>query len=163
MILEHYSDATRIDLTRPTPDQRGAAKPVGLWLSVPSDCDWPGFCVENYPQRLSPERHLVTLRGDADLLVLDSHEAVLGLAARFPDPRSRSVNPRYHDTVDWAAVAREYDGIVIPTYQRDMWRHIEANWYYTWDCSCACIWNMDAIEGCALDGAYVPQTVVLAD
>lgn len=162
MILEHYSSETRIDLTQ-TYEQRGANKPVGLWLSVKGDSDWPAFCNGDYPAGLRSQRHLVTLRADANVLVLDSHEAVVGLAARFPDPNNRSSNPRCHDTIDWPAVAREYDGIVIPTHQSRVWRHMEASWYYAWDCACACIWNMAAVETAVHQGPRDRMPCEIAD
>jgi hypothetical protein len=163
MIFEHYSSETRIDLATATPRQRAANKPVGLWLSVKGDADWPTFCNSDYPAGMRPERHLVTLRADANLLVLDSHDAVVGLAERFPDANNRSVDTSCHDKIDWPAVAREYDGIVVPQLQRHVWREMAANWYYGWDCSCACIWNMDAVETAVHQGPRDRMPCEIAD
>jgi len=158
MILDHFSfsDAP-LDLGRVTTTQVAGMKPCGLWLSVPGDQDWPAFTAENFASRLGSVRHAVGIADDANLLVLDSHEAVVGLAKRFPDPARRSSNPSYHDTIDWVTVSRSYDGVIVPDYQHDAWRHIEASWYYAWDCSCACIWNARAIVSSAIHQAQLPQ------
>ena len=46
--------------------------------------------------------------------------------------------------INWLAVARDYDGILIAPYCYT--RRMTLDWYNTWDCASACVWNARAIE-----------------
>lgn len=162
MILEHHSDsANPLDLAAlrlhhgPLSD-----KPDGLWVSVPGPHDWPSFC-RREGLHLGPHRHLVAIADDANLLRLETLDDVLGLHRSFPG----------HDllaemlgsvpggllcclesfSIDWAAIAERWDGILIPTYQHAARRSDRARWYHSWDCASGCIWNARAIVSTMLD------------
>lgn len=156
MILEHYSDSAEpLDLDalgrhrRPLSD-----KPDGLWVSVPGPSDWPAFC-RSADFHLGRHRHLVTIADDANLLVLDTIVSVLGLHRLFPgrDPVAEMLAsmPGGHAfgmdsfSIDWAAIAERWDGVLIPTYQHSARLSDKARWYYSWDCASGCIWNRRAI------------------
>lgn len=46
----------------------------------------------------------------------------------------------------WEEISSQCDGIMIAPYQWDMRLHTLFFWYYGWDCSSGCIWNLDCIE-----------------
>ncbi len=52
--------------------------------------------------------------------------------------------------VDWAKVAKLYDGIIIAPYISARRLAHSVNWYYTWDCASGCIWNPRAIKSIKL-------------
>ena len=75
---------------------------------------------------------------------------LLGFHSRFKLVRyADSSYPR--EDIDWAAVARCYQGIIIPTYHFEFRfdTHV-SDWYYGWDCASGCIWDAGAIASVSL-------------
>lgn len=48
--------------------------------------------------------------------------------------------------LDWAAIGKLYDGIIIAPYLWERRLNGGAMWYYGWDCASGCIWNPRAIS-----------------
>lgn len=158
MRLEHYTEEV-FKFERRSYEQhepRGFLKPVGLWVSVAGEDDWPAWCrAEEFC--LSSLEHLsvVTLVDDANVLLIDTavkldefHEKYAvdddllhtGKASRRPWARDE----KKYWAMDWRAVAAEYDGIIMAPY---LWsRRLDGPmWYYGIDAASGCIWNLDAI------------------
>jgi hypothetical protein len=156
MILEHYSDsADPLDLDALGRHRRHPSdKPDGLWVSVAGPADWPEFC-RGADFHLGRHRHVVVLAEDANLLVLDTLISVLGLHRLFPgrDPVAEMMASMPGGrafgmdsfSIDWAAIAERWDGVLIPTYQYAARNSGKSRWYYSWDCASGCIWNRRAI------------------
>lgn len=145
MILEHYS-AKPLDDVQPVaqhslPDH----KPQGLWLSVLGPQDWPTWCRENdwQPKAL---KHCArfTLAPGANVLHVKGPAAIDAFHAEF-GVQSSAIVPDFHE-IAWAAVAAQYDGIIIAPYCWARRLHQPTSWYYGWDCASACIWQPRAIE-----------------
>lgn len=114
-------------------------KPTGFWLSDDdAEMNWKVWCQENEfaLNRLiySVEFQLVD---NHNVLIIDSGEALVMFHKQY------AVDD-YH--IDWEAVSREYQGIIITPYLYQYRLDMTINWYYTWDCASGCIWDVSAIE-----------------
>ena len=138
--LMHYRELpVTFDRTR-TYKQEGPysyGKPVGFWVSVQGEDDWPSWCRgEEYclDDLLVP--HEVTLADGANILRLETTDEMREFTNQF-------IAGGRHPGIDWRRVSELYDGILIPTYQWSL--RCELDWYYGWDCASGCIWNLHAI------------------
>ncbi len=169
MSYTHYAPEERILDRAWTYDQnapdRGHMKPAGLWVSVDGEDDWKQWCEAEeycperltYPHRvtLSPHAKLLEITDDADLWAFHNtwsmEESPLDLVLRSMNADFR-FRQRY---IDWAGFAREYDGLIIAPYQWNN-RMFGPMWYYGWDCSSGCIWNLEAIKDFELVSQGLP-------
>jgi hypothetical protein len=151
-VLAHYSASD--ELFPESQEQKADAgrKPRGLWVSVEGGrtYGWKEWGTENCYGDFS-HRFTVLLAPDHNVLVTDD---LYG----FHDEYGRAQYPgevyRY-EMIDWAAVARRYQGIVIPHYH---WEHrfntAMSDWYYSWDCASGCIWDESAIASVTYDSDH---------
>jgi hypothetical protein len=150
-VLEHYSSGplVRVRSARQAsvnnPDLwRG--KPNGLWVSVKGEDDWPSWCeAEDFGR--GPVCHRIALRPDANILrvrgvrQIDAFDRRYAIDAKlYPDSRFSK------HLIDWNAVARDFDGILIAPYvwERRLDRKV-SDWYYGWDCASGVIWKSRAV------------------
>jgi hypothetical protein len=47
--------------------------------------------------------------------------------------------------IDWKKVKKHYKGIIISPYQWKLRLDTRVFWYYGWDCSSGCIWDLSCI------------------
>lgn len=143
MELQHYAakpllfDRAR---TYTQGEPRANLKPSGLWVSVVGDDDWPAWCQRNsYGLDELAVAHHVNLSATADLLTLRRRSDLDAFAAENLADSSTGED----SGIDWRAVARRWDGILIAPYQGSLRR--KHGWYTYWDCASGCVWNLDAI------------------
>jgi hypothetical protein len=136
----------------PDTDSR-PGKPAGLWVSVDGPDDWPSW---NEAERggflFGKIKHSVVLSTSAQILHLKT------VADIDEFHRSFFTASPYAGRVDWAAVGRLYDGIIIAPYQWE--RRLDgdaSHWYYGWDCASGCIWNPRAISSISPERSEAPQ------
>lgn len=155
LVLEHYTDQPLVFDPRREYGQdkpRGIGKPVGFWVSVAGEDDWPSWCrdQEYYLAGLK-HRSRVVLHDDANILLISTGDELMAFHDKFcvddPDfPRARHWmdDERKYWSVHWPAVAALYQGVIIAPY---LWSHRLDGpmWYYGWDCASGCIWDLDAI------------------
>ena len=138
MRLIHYSRTPfNLSTRRKYTQDPGCFKPVGLWVSVEGDMDWPTWCRAEgfYPERLAYASEIVV--SHSSILHIDTLSALDGFTRVF------GVGGQ-SDKIDWPAVCRLWGGIVIAPYQ---WcRRMEYLWYYSWDCASGCIWDRSIIK-----------------
>ena len=144
MRLVHYTDHHVVSLHSVAQRDHPGFKPRGLWLSVQADdgCGWRDWCMsEGFGLGRLTHIHDVMLAPGASMLRLASAEDIDAFTSAY---LIQPGNTGFW--VDWMAVAREYQGIVIAPYiwERRLARH--TFWYYTWDCASACVWDADAIS-----------------
>ncbi len=160
MILEHYASA-RFDfdhnLVYLQAQPSFHRKPIGLWVSVKGEDDWPWWCGENefypdglayvYEVRLCPQaniHHISTAEG-----LLDFHQRYAvqtdyerRMEEMYPGSRYGLTEEflRHQWPIDWREVVQSYDGLIIAPY---LWsqRLGGPHWYYGWDCASGCIWT----------------------
>lgn len=137
------------------------AKPKGLWLTDDSDNNWWDWCMSEtfHLEGLAHKTHIeldmsniLELRSakDIDDFTLDygtqDYEMAHFMVAKYPGYVAEYA-------INWAMVARDFRGLAITPYIRERRTDRHTSWYYTWDCSSACIWDYDAI----LDITPIPQ------
>lgn len=116
-------------------------KPIGLWVSVEGEDDWPHWCKDNnfrvgalrYKYLVTPKtKKILHLATDAQILEFQDkyHGSPNWWPQEFKD-RPYGIN--------WPVVSSEYDGIIIAPYS---WRlRLRSHWYYGWDCASGCLWR----------------------
>lgn len=119
------------------------AKPHGLWLSDETDFGWREWCMgEQF--NTSGFTHRVDFEVDmTDVLHLATPQAILDFHAEFSV--EGTIPDMDYRTIDWAAVAERYKGILITPYQWSMRFDINAQWYYGWDCASGCFWDVSCL------------------
>ena len=143
LTLEHYTAKPfALDRARDySARQRYNFKPVGLWVSVKGERDWPWFCErEEFRCESLRVRSVVTLEESVNVLTLKTVNEIWAFDARFGRD---SYGIRQ---IDWGQVKKRYDGIIIAPYQWSLRLDNKISWYYPWDVSSGCIWNLDVIE-----------------
>ena len=78
--------------------------------------------------------------------MIETPDALCEITERYhkPLPGLRADFPVRH-SLDWQAVAQNWQGILIPQYLWSMRLNSRHAWYYSWDCASGCIWNPEAI------------------
>ena len=146
MIFLHHSHSHLTQAQLATVEQddelRPIGKPKGLWLSVQGEQDWATWCIgNNWP--LGQLTYQVKLAEDSRILYIETMAQLEQFAEKY-----RVINQRRDFKMDWRAVARKYQGIVIAPCQRDA--RFSMFWYYGWDCASGCVWDKDAIASIEL-------------
>ena len=148
--LVHYAYGPLGEIEDRAQDSTKPFKPKGLWLSVEDGYGWREWCEAEefsgswdhiYEITLAPGANVLHLKDPTDIDFftkewLSEPMNVLGL-----------VMPGYPD---WVRIAEQYDGIMIAPYQWGCKFGHDCFWYYSWDCSSACIWNESAIADVTL-------------
>ena len=146
--LRHYGHKP-IERVRRRVQEYGEWKPRGLWVSVEGNNDgWREWCEAEAFSGGWTHVYAVTLAVGANVLHVDTEHALVGFHERWADYFAPYPGATYkRAAVDWQAVAKEYDGIIIAPYQ---WHYrLEgeiSEWYYGWDCASGCIWRPRAIS-----------------
>lgn len=120
-------------------------KPAGLWVSVEDGDGWADYCHrEDYRLDGLTYAHEVTLTPGARILRISDTAGIDAFTATYDKLDSRHWKAGWE--IDWTRVAHEYQGIVIAPYQWQRRGAAHTFWYYTWDCSSGCIWDLNAIH-----------------
>jgi hypothetical protein len=135
----------RARIYTPNPE-RPYRKPVGLWFDV--DGEWQDHCEGNELWSRPRVPHRVTLVPGANLIRLATPQDVL----EFTETWSRAGADAWMDTdaIDWPAVQKHHDGILaVPFFGSFAFLHLPqpriCSWYWLWDVSSGCVWNLKAI------------------
>lgn len=120
-------------------------KPMGLWVSVDGDQDWKTWC-ESESFGLGEIRYSVTLREPNNILIIRSPEELLEFTAKYDKQLEMGGHSFKGHYMDWVAVAKAYQGVIITPYQWDLRLDQRTHWYYGWDCASGCIWDAQAIK-----------------
>lgn len=158
MGLSHYSVeplAAVRSVAQNNTEVRGLYKPLGLWVSVDGDDDWPNWCDANtspsFVERCT--RTIVHLAKNANLLWLTTAETVVAFDRSYcTAPPDIIECGRYVRAPDWERVAQVWQGIIIAPYQWSL--RCDLMWYYGWGCASGCIWDAAAIERLEADTAW---------
>jgi hypothetical protein len=154
----HYSNKIIEKLEDRPYEEKGRewyGKPSGFWFSVEGeDCvfNWREWCEgENFRVEHLKFPHEIILNEDAKIINLKTHQDILDFTKKYPylrdqwnDASGRRLCKTYE--LDWSKVKQEYQGIIISPYQWECRLNSECDWYYTWDCSSGCIWDMSCIK-----------------
>lgn len=129
------------------------AKPHGLWFSVEIDepllnnYNWKEWCeMEGFRVAALNVSYQIVLKEDANILHLKTEQEILEFTKQF------ALKTRYWDAewdtynIKWDEVKEKYQGIIISPYQWNCRLALETSWYYGWDCSCGCMWDLSCIK-----------------
>jgi hypothetical protein len=152
--LHHYSKSVVARVVSRTQQIDDYFKPIGFWVSDDIDGEgWANWCRgEDFNLGSLAFRRLVRIAPDANLLWLKSIECIDEFTERFERSEAR---PFSYNHIDWPAVAREYQGILITPYQWERRLSDHSRWYYSWDCASGCIWDAEAVASIALANEQV--------
>lgn len=145
--LSHYSITPiehlhkDFDYTLP----KGFLKPKGLWVSVEDGEGWLDWCKSN-EYRLDALKYVykISLYRNSKILLLSTIDQLNDFTSTF-EYSQNGLLPR----IDWERVYKIYQGIIISPYHQDF--GYQKIWYYGWDCSSGCIWDLNAIDNFTLD------------
>lgn len=127
-------------------DLRTFGKPVGFWVSVSGEDDWPSWCRgEEFGLNCLQFAQQVTLAAAANVLWISSGDDIDAFHEKWSIETEFERRYGTHGSwpIDWHKVALRYDGLIIAPYQYS--RRFSPDWYYGWDCASGCIWNLAAI------------------
>lgn len=160
LVLEHYTGEPLVfdrDRVYDQREPRGFGKPVGFWVSVAGEDDWPAWCrSEEFCVGNLANCSRITLAEDANILLVSSPGALdefhreFSIEDRnFPPLPERNAGDRDFNRrqrpVDWSLVIERWQGVVFAPYLWSM-RFDGPSFYYGLDCASGCIWDLDAIE-----------------
>lgn len=140
--LSHYSSEPAL-VMEPREQDKADMKPLGLWVSVDGEMDWPEWCVAEHFSRGDDLRfqHRVTLTPDHRVLHLSSPISLRWLTNKYPDNKYKELGLHQMFRLDWRRLAQDWDGLVISPYLWECRLDTDTFWYYGWDCASGCIWN----------------------
>lgn len=141
----------------------GSMKPIGFWVSVedhPEDWSWFDWCKAEefnleslkykYSVKISPNFNIIHLKSVEEIKSFSLQYGVIDPFG-FSNIKMNLSDRKYIYMINWLNVKKEYDGIIISPYQRECRFDSMCSWYYPFDCSSGCIWNLKAIESFELD------------
>ena len=133
---------------RPTKQREKAGyKPQGLWYGCGDS--WIEWTKSEQPDWLEKSKYLYEISTTPSVLVIDTPEKFKAFEEKYVDNGPNA--DKFSNWIDWARVAKDYDGIEICPY-RDEFR-MESDWYYTWDVASGCIWSPSGIKDIKLIGS----------
>lgn len=150
----HYTKAevAAIDLTRTytqTAKNLVVHKPNGLWLSIVGISDWENYCIktETDLEKLKSEFQIM-LKPDAKILYLYNNDVFQKFLKKYGYYAEGIVEHNVNDTpelsIRWERIIANYQGIVVSIVMPYL--HNIGSWRYTWCCTSACIWDLQAVE-----------------
>ena len=155
MRLIHYAPEKIYELEPQEYDQNEVkfqSKPNGLWFSVQGSDDWKEWCkVEGYCLYRLRFSYEIILKKDANILHLKTPEEIFSFSKKYSHrsrPRISGGFDPDEDTheLNWIEIKKTYQGIIVSPYQWDCRLDLGSSWYYGWDCSSGCIWDLTCIE-----------------
>jgi hypothetical protein len=142
--LIHFSADPVVEIWPVLQDPRPTPKPRGLWVSDEDDYGWRSWCTgEQFRLDRLAHAYEVKLTADANILRITDVEGIDALTARY----AHREGDEYGYRLNWAAVAEQYQGILITPYQWGRRLSLQGGWYHGWDCASGCIWDSEAIAG----------------
>jgi hypothetical protein len=88
----------------------------------------------------------VILNDNSNILYIETVEQLYTFTKKYPmKTKGYDADDDTHQ-LNWFQVKKEYQGIIISPYQWDCRMAMESCWYYGWDCSSGCIWDLKCIK-----------------
>jgi len=143
----HYTgeNIDTLDLNRAyiqTAEKLAFHTPNGLWLSITGINDWENYCLKNNYNLMNLKYEFqVRLKPQAKILILYNK-------AVFEDSEKKygyyKENYPFTFSIRWEEIIKDFQGLALPTvipkqYNRGLWHD-------TWRCTCACIWDLQAVD-----------------
>lgn len=156
MKLIHYTDSPieKLDIRDyPQSDLTWQAKPNGFWFSVEGvsseshNYNWKEWCECNeYRVEALEFSYEIILHENSNILHLKTSKDILEFTKQYP-LKTRGWDAEWDTYIlEWEEVKKNHQGIIIAPYQWNCRLSLESNWYYGWDCSCGCVWDLTCIK-----------------
>lgn len=144
--LIHYSAAPLLSVHSVDPSNHRRFKPIGLWVSVEGENDWPSWCAgESWGlDRLTHATEIIC-EPTARILRLSCAPHLDRFTEEYAD-EDKSLTRNRITAVRWEKLAEKYQGIIIAPYIWERRLDDYVQWYYSWDCASGCIWDATAIK-----------------
>lgn len=163
-ILYHYSNSGINFRPQHREQDRFIFKPHGLWVTPDDEYNWEWWCkAESFRLSNLKHRFKIRLKDHANILWLKTVDDIDQFTTSYRVKQNNSKIGGLWNSIDWYCVIEEFDGILIIPYQWERRLKTEALWYYSWDCSSGCIWNVDMIESYEPDLKYTLITSIPED
>ena len=129
-------------------------KPKGLWFSIEHEIEdyfgWKDWCqTEGWNLDGLQYESIIELEPDATILELRTIEEMCQFTQNYGIIEDTGIllsgEPRIM-YVRWDLVREKYQGIFIYPYHYQLRLSNSFWWYYGWDCSSGCIWDLGAIH-----------------
>lgn len=150
MKFVHYSLIVIDRLDNRSYEQVKTRKPKGLWFSVEGKnlgYNWKDFCeVEEFQTERLRYRHQILFNKKANILHLKTADEVIEFSRKYCDKHHILTEELDSHNLDWVRVKDTYQGIIISPYQEFCRYSVDSEWYYGWDCSSGCVWDLECIE-----------------
>lgn len=135
--LEHYSEKPIAALYSRRAGTMWNNKPCGLWASpIDAQDTWKDFCLAENVRCGLQHRYRLLVREDTLLHIATLHEF-----DAFCEEYARSEYGVH--SIRWSSLAETYSGILISPRRWELMGEVKKAWYSTWDCACACIWDVE--------------------
>jgi len=143
----HYTgeNIAALDLTRTytqTAEKLALHTPNGLWLSITGINDWEKYCLTNYYNLTNLKYEFqVKLKPQAKILILYNNAAFEDFEKKY------GYNGKNHTSglsIRWDEIIKNYQGFALPVVLPKS--NNTGSWHDTWNCTSACIWDLQAVE-----------------
>ena len=125
-------------------------KPEGLWYACGDE--WIEWTKSEMPEWLKEYKYLYEISITDRVLKIDTPEKFKDFESKYSASRNGDESGRYSEKfINWASVAKDYDGIEICPYM-GQFRMGSSDWYYPWDVASGCIWSPGGIKDVKLIG-----------
>ena len=124
-------------LNKKSYEQDIAMKPAGFWYGFGKS--WIQWTKSEMPEWSGKYIYEVIIK-TGNVLKIDTYEKLLKFNEEFSSQSAPGVS-----FIDWANVAKKYDGIEIVPYQTKARMNYNLLWYYGWDVASGCVWNLDTV------------------
>ena len=144
--LIHYSSKPLLFNNKMDYKQYYRRKPRGFWLSVNEyhKNTWKQWC-KSADFRIDSLKYVTKFKVDLTNVLVIENESDLN---RLDNKYTLLYEGGGHNRIDWDKVKKDYSGIFIDKYNgkrydSNKWK--ETEYYYYWDCSSACIWDLNIL------------------
>jgi hypothetical protein len=140
----HNTDSIEISLNKKYSQKDTDFKPRGLWYAI--DNEWLEWCLDNMSHWI--KENVFELEIDISKIIVISNKTELNnFIKKFTEVKYECL-----ETINWNLVKEEYNGIEIVNYNHLKYNigyqsfHNFPTWFYGWDVSGGCIWNLSIIK-----------------
>ena len=129
-----------LDFEYPTNDKK-SIKPHGFWYSL--NDEWKEWCTTEMPHWIFPNNFELDIDMSKILLIQSTIDIIA-----FQKKYVIEGHHQYDSFIDWGTVKKDYKGIEIQKYYhiKYMLGYNFPIWFYGWDVSSGCIWDLSIIK-----------------
>ncbi len=121
--------------------QKSDDKPDGFWYGFGDKwIDWAEIAGPEYQGEYVYEVDI----NSSNVLQIKNYSEITEFTKEYRS--SKQIIPGVIFFIDWPRIELKYDGIEINPYIGQARLNDKTIWYYSWDISSGCIWNLDKVK-----------------